>query len=108
MASVAKGDLKPRIIHQTKDEIGQFAHQMNHFLDKINHTLQNVFDSAHKLSASASQLDHISEKTYQAISEQDRETGAIASSVEKVSDSAMDIAQKGDTVQTVATMPSVN
>ena len=54
--------------------------------------------------SSASDLNKIAQETYHAISQQDRETYAIASSVEEMSTNATEIANNGDTVKDAATI----
>ena len=102
MEQVSEGNLTPRLDVKNRDEIGTFANNFNHFLEKIHGVMHKVNSSANQLAESSSDLNLISKETYDAISEQDTQTIAIASAVEEMSASAQEIAQNGDTVKEAA------
>ena len=102
MERVSAGDLSPRMHISSTDEVGVFARRFNIFLEKTHNIMTNVSDSAQQLTLSSSDLNTISKETYDAISQQDRDTISIASAVEQMSTNAKEIAHNGDNVKDAA------
>ncbi len=98
----ANGDFTQRIAVTSSDEMGVSASKFNSLLDKIHNIMTGVNSSANQLASSATELNRVSQKTYDAISQQDSETTSIASSVELLSASAKEIAKNGETVKNSA------
>lgn len=102
MEKAAAGDLNARMEATSKDEIGQLTLGFNRFLDRLQEIIQGITKIATQVAESSSDLNSISNKTYEAISQQDAETIAIASAVEEMSATALEIARNGDTVKDAA------
>lgn len=102
MDTISAGDLTPRIDVNSNDELGDFSHRFNRFLDKIQKVLSEVSVSASELSDSANTLNKMCNDSKETIAQQDKETVAIASSVQEISEKSSDIAQNGDTVKLAA------
>lgn len=102
MDIIAAGDLSPRMTVTSNDEVGEFSRKFNHFLEKIKGVLGDVSVSASQLSGAASSLNQMCNDTYNAISQQDTETVAMASSVHIIAEKSSEIASNGDTVKLAA------
>ena len=116
MEAVAEGNLQPRLIVDSRDEVGQMAVTLNRALDRMSHTIlaidansQMLGSSAQELAAVSQQMSSNAEETaaqgnlVSAASEQvSRNTQTVASSVEEMNASIREIAKNASEAARIA------
>lgn len=86
-------DLAQRLAYQQKDEIGQLSGAMNSFLDTVNHSLEQVQDTSHKVSSSATKLTQLAQVTDSAASNQQIETSDVQINIEQMQSQQIHVEQ---------------
>ncbi|NOH23904.1 methyl-accepting chemotaxis protein [Vibrio europaeus] len=77
-------DLSQRLVTKQTDEIGQLSGAINSFMDTVNHSLEQVQSTSHKVAASASELTQVAQVTDSAASNQQAETAEVHGNIEQM------------------------
>lgn len=77
-------DLSQRLGAKQKDEIGQLSNAINSFMDTVNHSLERVQSTSHKLASSATDLTQVAQVTDSAASNQQTETAEVQDNIEQM------------------------
>lgn len=93
-----EGDLTQRVDATRKDELGVMAGFFNQFVEKIQHTVQNVSQATHEVASAATQIAATSEQMATSLEQQKSQHAQVAASVEQLSASVMEIANRTTTL----------
>lgn len=96
------GDLTVRLDEKGRDEVAAVAHHFNTFVGKIQSLVGEVRDSVNAVAAAADQLSAISEQSYRSQSQQVRETDMIATAMNEMSTSFLDVARNAGEASSAA------
>jgi methyl-accepting chemotaxis protein len=91
------GDLTRRLDNKGNNELDELAYWLNQFLDDLQHIIGQFKTSAVDLTASAEELTLNSQKTNENMRSQSSETGALATTIEQMSESIVDISARTST-----------
>lgn len=86
-----EGDLSQRLCVNSKDELGEFAHWFNIFIEKIQTLVIQFRESADQLSLSSSELKESSQETNEAVIKQNTELEMIASAIHQMSSTVHEV-----------------
>ena len=78
------GDLSQRISSQSKDEIGQLAEGFNTFVSKIQHTIEQVIDSAASVRSEMAHLSTVAQSISDSTNQQQHESEVVAAAVHEM------------------------
>jgi len=78
------GDLSQRISSQSKDEIGQLAESFNTFVTKIQHTIEQVIDSAASVRSEMAHLSTVAQSISDSTNQQQHESEVVAAAVHEM------------------------
>ncbi|MCP5169421.1 MAG: methyl-accepting chemotaxis protein [Hahellaceae bacterium] len=88
-----EGDLTRRLRVKSKDEIAELATVFNRFVGKIQDLVRQIMQSADMLSTSTEEMNVISVKTSEGVSNQRSETDQVAAAMNEMSATAHDVAR---------------
>ncbi len=94
-----EGDLTRRLPVKGKDEVGQSAIVFNEMMEKFNHLVRQVRDSATQVSTRVAALTDNADRVSQSSHQQNDKSNEAASSVEQLVASISSIAQSAEHVQ---------
>lgn len=100
--ATGEGDLTVRLDEKGRDEVAAVAHHFNAFIGKIQSLVGEVRDSVNSVAAAADQLSAISEQSYRSQNQQVRETDMIATAMNEMSTSFLDVARNAAEASTSA------
>ncbi len=86
-----EGDLSQRLCVNNKDELGEFAHWFNIFIEKIQLLVIKFKESADQLSLSSIELKESSQETNEAVTKQNTELEMIASAIHQMSSTVHEV-----------------
>jgi len=89
----AEGDLTVRMDEQGKDEVSRLSRAYNHFAEKIERMVEDVTQSAGKLSGQINEFATLSEHTNAGIKKQHEQTTQVATAMTEMSATVHDVAQ---------------
>ncbi|WP_440054405.1 methyl-accepting chemotaxis protein [Pseudoalteromonas sp. T1lg65] len=105
-----EGDLTRRIEINSKDEVGQLAHHMNTFIDKLRAMMIDTAAQAEQLGSAAEQLREVSNNTNSEIQREKEQVDSVsaavtemAATVTEISRNAQETNQAADDVQRITT-----
>ncbi|HUI10208.1 MAG TPA: methyl-accepting chemotaxis protein [Bacteroidota bacterium] len=84
VASVAGGDLTPRVAVASADEIGTLGRGFNETIDRLRETLLKVAEAMSAVTASTTQISASTEEIAAGAQEQASQVGEVAASVEQL------------------------
>ena len=87
------GDLTQKIEIKSNDEVGQLAHHMNTFIDKLRAMMLNTAAQAEQLSQAASQLKIVSQKTNDEIQQEKQQVDSVSAAVTEMASTVMEISR---------------
>lgn len=87
------GDLTQKIEIKSNDEVGQLAHHMNTFIDKLRAMMLNTAAQAEQLSQAASQLKTVSQKTNDEIQQEKQQVDSVSAAVTEMATTVMEISR---------------
>ena len=92
---VANGeaDIKARLPHLAKDEVGRIANAFNRFVDKLENVISQIIVIASCISETSSQAQMITLKTGQAIEDQVESMSALDSAIDEVSRASFKVSE---------------
>ncbi|MCF6437370.1 MULTISPECIES: methyl-accepting chemotaxis protein [Pseudoalteromonas] len=100
------GDLTQRINITSQDEVGQLAHHMNTFIDKLRAMMLDTAAQASQLGNAAAQLSEVSSSTNSEIQQEKEQVDSVsaavtemAATVTEISRNAQETNQAAETVQ---------
>ncbi|MCF2899612.1 methyl-accepting chemotaxis protein [Pseudoalteromonas sp. OFAV1] len=87
------GDLTQKIEIHSQDEVGQLAHHMNTFIDKLRAMMLNTAAQAEQLSQAASQLKIVSQKTNDEIQQEKQQVDSVSAAVTEMASTVLEISR---------------
>ena len=87
------GDLTQKIEIKSQDEVGQLAHHMNTFIDKLRAMMLNTAAQAEQLSQAAAQLKTVSQKTNDEIQQEKQQVDSVSAAVTEMASTVMEISR---------------
>ncbi|MFL0810655.1 MAG: cache domain-containing protein [Agarilytica sp.] len=97
MAS-GQGDLTVRLDAQSNDEVGQLSSSFNLFVEKIHDIVRNVLLVSEVVTQSAQSIDQSAVEINQQLGDQSSETEMVASSMNEMVASAVEVAKNAEMV----------
>ncbi|HBF07898.1 MAG TPA: hypothetical protein DHW71_13815 [Gammaproteobacteria bacterium] len=93
LTNIAQGDrdLSKRISINSKDEMGELAHQFNVFMEGIHQIIKNVSATTHEVEASVKEMHKSAQVSSKKVADQTEQTSSIAASFEEMSYAAVSI-----------------
>ncbi|MEH6397071.1 methyl-accepting chemotaxis protein [Pseudoalteromonas sp.] len=88
-----EGDLTQKITIDSKDEVGQLAHHMNTFIDKLRAMMLDTADQAKQLTNAAAQLNLVSQKTNDEIQQEKQQVDSVSAAVTEMATTVMEISR---------------
>ncbi|WP_275098742.1 methyl-accepting chemotaxis protein [Sedimenticola hydrogenitrophicus] len=88
-----EGDLTRRLEVHGRDEFGQLSGLFNRFIDKLQEIIRQVSDVTVRLAAAAEELSVITTQTSQSVQTQRSETAQVATALNQMSATAVEVAQ---------------
>tara|TARA_Y100001933_G_scaffold265256_1_gene338410 strand:+ start:50612 stop:52591 length:1980 start_codon:yes stop_codon:yes gene_type:complete len=98
-----EGDLTQRVDDRRKDELGIMAGFFNQFVEKIQQTVIHVAQATRDVASAATEIAATSEQMAGSLSHQKTQNHQVASAVEELSCSVMEIANRTTTLSNHAT-----
>lgn len=77
-------NLSQRLTNERNDELGWLAKSINSLMDTVSHSLQQVQQTSHSLTDSATQLTSVAKVTDQAADDQQKETAEVQLNIEEM------------------------
>ena len=87
-----EGDLSQRLEVQGNDELGQAAHWLNEFIEKLNRTLTGVSGTSQTLASATYQLNNTAEQMATSAEEVAAQASSVATASEEMAATSNDIA----------------
>ena len=87
------GDLTQKITIDSKDEVGQLAHHMNTFIDKLHVMMLNTAAQAEQLTDAAAQLKSVSQQTNDEIQQEKQQVDSVSAAVTEMATTVMEISR---------------
>ncbi|KKL52827.1 hypothetical protein LCGC14_2281580, partial [marine sediment metagenome] len=87
------GDLTQKITIDSKDEVGQLAHHMNTFIDKLRAMMLDTAKQAKQLTNAAAQLNLVSQKTNDEIQQEKQQVDSVSAAVTEMATTVMEISR---------------
>ncbi|MBE0366194.1 methyl-accepting chemotaxis protein [Pseudoalteromonas ulvae UL12] len=97
-----EGDLTQRITVENNDEFGELSRYFNAFIDKIHGSITQVRDTTISLEHSVETLIQSTESTLNMYSEQTKSTDNVATAINQLSSSAVEIAGSAENASKLA------
>ncbi|KAF7787407.1 hypothetical protein PRUB_a4782 [Pseudoalteromonas rubra] len=88
-----EGDLTRRIDINSQDEVGQLAHHMNTFIDKLRSMMLDTAAQAQQLSGAASQLQDVSTNTNNEIQQEKEQVDSVSAAVTEMAATVTEISR---------------
>ena len=107
LAKMASGDFTHRISVQSNDEIGQIAASAAKLQVDMSAIVKSINQSVFKLSASAEEMAHITEKSNQALMNQHNETEQVATAMNEMTATVHEVAQNTQLAAESASQASI-
>ncbi|MCV6588910.1 MAG: methyl-accepting chemotaxis protein [Marinobacterium sp.] len=94
MTEIAQGDgdLTQRLPVKGRDEISTLSSAFNHFVEKIQHTIEQVTDATGQLARSAEQVADITRHATGGVHQQREATAQLATAMNEMSSTVQDVA----------------
>ncbi len=86
------GNLRMRLTEKSKDEVGQLATSMNHFLVYLNGILKQASQSSDEVASTSTQIALRVQEMAEGMDNQTRQANAVRSSVEQMSQAISEVA----------------
>jgi len=106
LKTVSQGDLMPRLVVDSDDEVGRLATTLNLTLDRTQSTLLAIRDSAVTVGASSEELAAVSSQMGANAEETSTQAGAVSTAAEQVSSSVGSVAvgtnEMGESIREIA------
>ncbi|MCG7536802.1 methyl-accepting chemotaxis protein [Pseudoalteromonas sp. OOF1S-7] len=88
-----EGDLTRRIDIISQDEVGQLAHHMNTFIDKLRSMMLDTAAQAQQLSGAAAQLQDVSTNTNNEIQQEKEQVDSVSAAVTEMAATVTEISR---------------
>jgi len=96
------GDLTQKITIDSKDEVGQLAHHMNTFIDKLRAMMLDTAAQAEQLTNAAAQLKSVSQKTNDEIQQEKQQVDSVSAAVTEMATTVMEISRNAQHTNSAA------
>lgn len=93
LGSMAEGDFTRHISKTSIDELGQVAGSAKKLQEDIGKIVQHINESVFKLSASAEEMAHVTERSNQSMIQQRHETDQVATAMNEMTATVHEVAQ---------------
>lgn len=103
MKEVAKGNLSKRITTSNKDELGDLGRTINATLDIQHNLIKKMRHSSDQMLDSAEQMAATAEQTSSGVMQQSEETQLLATSMNKMSETAQNVAENSQQTANITT-----
>jgi methyl-accepting chemotaxis protein len=103
-----EGDLTIRIEVKSQDEIGDLAHWFNKFVASLQEIIGIIKENVEEVSASSSQLSATADSMQQGAESQDAQTEQVATSMEEMSQTILDVAKNASDADEMSKNASKN
>lgn len=97
------GDLTLRINVKRKDEVGEVASKLDHFISKLQTTITGIAESSTRLEDNSAKASIIVQNTLSSVDKQETETSLVAEAVSEMSDATEEVARNTISASDVAT-----
>ncbi len=97
------GDLTSRLQVNGKDEISELANGFNHFVAKVQETINEISGSLTQLASSAEQMSLITSETQDGTAKQQHETDLVATAMTEMTSTAQEVSSNADNAALAAT-----
>ena len=96
------GDLTQKIAIDSKDEVGQLAHHMNTFIDKLRAMMLDTAAQAEQLTNAAAQLKSVSQQTNTEIQQEKQQVDSVSAAVTEMASTVMEISRNAQQTNNAA------
>tara|TARA_B110001454_G_scaffold48257_1_gene47569 strand:+ start:3430 stop:4611 length:1182 start_codon:yes stop_codon:yes gene_type:complete len=86
-----EGDLTTRLKEGSKDELGQIASSLNHFLQRLHGLITDIRESSSSIAENAEKSARSAEKSTKGIGSQQEQLSQVATAVNEMSASALEV-----------------
>ncbi|KZN15285.1 methyl-accepting chemotaxis protein [Marinomonas sp. TW1] len=97
------GDLTLRMHFKRKDEVGEVASKLDHFISKLQTTITGIAESSTRLDDNSAKASIIVQNTLSSVDKQETETSLVAEAVSEMSDATEEVARNTISASDVAT-----
>ncbi|MFL0804483.1 MAG: methyl-accepting chemotaxis protein [Agarilytica sp.] len=97
-----QGDLTVRLDSLSNDEVGLLSNSFNLFVEKIHNIVKNVLDASESVRGAAQSIDQRNVEINGQLSDQSMETEMVASSMNEMVASAVEVASNAENVSRTA------
>ncbi len=101
-----QGDLTVRLDSMSDDEVGLLSNSFNLFVEKIHNIVKNVLDASESVRGAAQSIDKRNVEINGQLSDQSMETEMVASSMNEMVASAVEVASNAENVSKTASEAS--
>ncbi len=101
-----QGDLTVRLDSMSDDEVGLLSNSFNLFVEKIHNIVKNVLDASESVRGAAQSIDQRNVEINGQLSDQSMETEMVASSMNEMVASAVEVASNAENVSKTASEAS--
>ena len=107
LSVLASGDLTQTVEHNTQDEFGTLANNINHLASTLRQLITSIANGSSQLATASDQTSNITAQTTKAIGEQQAQVDQAAAAINELSSSAQQVSEHAvatlDEVQQTAT-----
>jgi len=96
------GDLRHRLPDEGNDELTELCRRFNHFVIKIQNTIQEVGSTTDQVASAAEELSRVANETRNSVQEQGSETDQIASAINEMAATIQQISGNANEVEGAA------
>lgn len=100
--SSGQGDLTKRLHVKSNDEVGQLADSFNLFIQKIHSIVKEVLECSDNVRNAAQSIDKRNTEVHQLLHVQNKETDQVATAIQKMSASAIDMVANAENAANTA------
>ncbi|UAA40153.1 methyl-accepting chemotaxis protein [Paraneptunicella aestuarii] len=100
--SSGQGDLTKRLHVKSNDEVGQLADSFNLFIQKIHSIVKEVLECSDNVRNAAQSIDKRNTEVHQLLHVQNKETDQVATAIQKMSASAIDMVANAENAASTA------
>ena len=92
LSQVAEGDLRPRIVVRSGDELGQMGHALNTALESLSSAMASIAQNAQALASSSEELSAVSTQMGSNATETSAQATVVSAAAEQVSKNVQTVA----------------
>ncbi len=100
--SKGEGDLTQRVEIKRRDEIGELAEHVNHFLSQMQAMISGIINHSDKLANQATQANELSQQSAAQVEAQQNDVNQIATAIHEMSATAAEVASHAELTATAS------